>query len=277
MQPARLPEFPDTITEEDIERDLFLGELVVLFSCAVLEDKDDYVVVAHPGNPGYYWGNFIQFKTNTPRDIGEFERIFREHLPHITSRYAFAFNDGLRFSQINGLSDIFSQAGYRIEKACSLTARVDDLKQDIRRPAEIRKIETDEEWAMVLENQSLCRTHFDAEFIRLRVEMQKKVVRDGHGFWIGAFVGDQLVGDLGLFRYKNARRFQAVGTHPDFRRRGIAMQMVIEAAAIAAKEEPGALFIIMTDLDSEPEVLYRKCGFMPRAIHVGFLKHLTQG
>lgn len=53
----------------------------------------------------------------------------------------------------------------------------------------------------------------------------------GRGVWLGALLGDQLVGALGLFVEGDMGRFQEVSTHLAFRRQGICATLLIEGVA----------------------------------------------
>lgn len=83
------------------------------------------------------------------------------------------------------------------------------------------------------------------------------------GDWFGAFVGEKLVADLGLFRDGSIARFQSVETHPDFRRRGIAGTLIYEAGHLALAERDLDMLVIVAEEGSSPPRLYENLGFRP--------------
>ena len=83
----------------------------------------------------------------------------------------------------------------------------------------------------------------------------------GYGDWYGAFIGPQLVADLGLYHYEGVGRFQSVETHPDYRRQGIAGTMIVEASQQAMAKYGLHTLVIAADQDSDPARLYSSLGF----------------
>ena len=58
----------------------------------------------------------------------------------------------------------------------------------------------------------------------------RQMQRAGLGGWFGAFLGNRVVADLGLFCIGGVGRFQTVETVPEFRRQGICGTLVYQAA-----------------------------------------------
>jgi predicted GNAT family acetyltransferase len=81
-----------------------------------------------------------------------------------------------------------------------------------------------------------------------------------------------LVADLGVFHDgRGLGRYQAVETHPDFRRRGIAGTLVYEAGRRAIAEHGLQTLVIIADEDGDPSRLYQAVGFAPTEKDVGVL------
>jgi ribosomal protein S18 acetylase RimI-like enzyme len=89
----------------------------------------------------------------------------------------------------------------------------------------------------------------------------RRLQDEGHGFWLGGWVGGRLVADLGLFARDGLARYQHVETHPAFRRQGIARRMVHEAAVRGAAAYGIDTFVIVADPDYHAIELYRSLGF----------------
>ena len=97
----------------------------------------------------------------------------------------------------------------------------------------------------------------------------RKMVDSGLGDWYGAFAGQQLVADLGLFHHQGVGRYQSVGTHPDFRSRGIASALIVAAGRQAKAKYDLHTLVIVTDEDSSPARLYQSLGFQQTEKQVG--------
>jgi ribosomal protein S18 acetylase RimI-like enzyme len=94
-------------------------------------------------------------------------------------------------------------------------------------------------------------------------------IRRSVGETIGAFQADRLVGDLGVFVVDGVGRFQSVGTHPDFRRRGVCGALVHEAALHALAESGAGVLVMRADADYHAAGIYESVGFVPAERQVG--------
>lgn len=97
---------------------------------------------------------------------------------------------------------------------------------------------TFEDWESVIKLQTLCADpkYFNGyyeDFKRKQIAEYRQMTEAGMGNWFGAFIGDTLVGDLGIFFENEIGRYQNVGTHPNYRRKGIYGTLVYEAGKAA--------------------------------------------
>jgi hypothetical protein len=103
---------------------------------------------------------------------------------------------------------------------------------DLRCPARvsdwvsIRALKTESDWEKAVDNQVVCREPEEEEtgyraFRQRQMDRYWKMVEAGLGDWLGAFVDQRLVADLGVFHAEGVGRFQSVETHPDFRAEGL--------------------------------------------------------
>src|SRR3990170_4563968 len=123
------------------------------------------------------------------------------------------------------------EAGFELAHQTVLTARRIVTPPSAAQAVSVRALRSDEDWLQALENQILCREsgHDEAGyrvFKRRQMASYRKMAEDGWGEWFGAFVGEMLVADLGLYHTQKLGRYQSVGTHSDFRRSGIAANLV---------------------------------------------------
>jgi predicted GNAT family acetyltransferase len=95
----------------------------------------------------------------------------------------------------------------------------------------------------------------------------RRMSEAGLGHWYGAFSENQLVADLGLFHDGALGRFQNVGTHPAFRRRGVCATLVFLASQHALGEHAlgeHALktLVMVADEDGDARRVYEDVGFV---------------
>jgi ribosomal protein S18 acetylase RimI-like enzyme len=96
--------------------------------------------------------------------------------------------------------------------------------------------------------------------------------------WFGAFVDGRVRASLGLFSDGHGlARYQHVGTHPDFRRRGLARTMVATAGRYGLDKLAVRKLVIVADLGYHAINLYRSLGFADADIRVSLLKSPQPG
>ncbi len=237
-------------------------------------DRGDYLVLRTPTNPTFYWGNFLLF-SQPPRegDFREWRYIFAQEIgaPPEVEHQVFGWDSP---EGELGVVQPFLQAGFRPVRYVVLTS-----SEPCRpaRPADlvsIRALKTAAEWEQAIDNQVVCREpEFEEGGYRVFRERQmdryRKMVASGLGDWFGAFVGQRLVADLGLFHDESLGRFQSVQTHPDFRRHGIAGTLIFEASRQARAAYDLHTLVIVAEQVSSPARLYESLGFEPTEKQVG--------
>ena len=97
----------------------------------------------------------------------------------------------------------------------------------------------------------------------------RQMVQAGLGEWFGAFLGNRVAGDLGVFVQGGVGRFQSVGTHPDFRRRGICGTLVYEAARYAFQNLGAETLVMVADEEHHAAKIYESVGFVPTEHEIG--------
>jgi len=237
-------------------------------------DRGHYTVIRTPTNPTYYWGNYLLF--DTPPVAGDLERwrsIFAEEIgtPPTANHFAFGWDD-----TIGAMGDVtaFVEAGFDLDESVVLTAR------SVRRPdkyndeIEIRALSTDWEWDAALAMRMACRDlEHEEESWRVyasgRLISLRAMVNAGHGQWFGAFLGDMMVGDLGLMVFDGVGRFQNVETHPDYRRQGVCGTLVHYAAQYGLTIMDAQVLVMVADVNYHAARIYETVGFAPTERQVG--------
>jgi ribosomal protein S18 acetylase RimI-like enzyme len=237
-------------------------------------DRGDYLILRTPGNPGFYWGNFLLF-SHPPQggDFIKWRELFAREIgtPPETQHQVFGW-DSPRGEM--GVIQPFLQAGFRPAQEVVLTS---SEPRSPSRPSDlvsIRALKTEDEWQQAVENQVICREpEFEEdeyrEYRKGQMQRYRKMVAAGLGNWYGAFVDQRLVADLGLFHDKRLARYQTVQTHPDFRRRGIAGTLVYSAGRQSMANYNLDTLVIVANQASNAARLYESLGFKPTEKQVG--------
>ncbi|MNS71765.1 Acetyltransferase (GNAT) family protein [compost metagenome] len=254
-----------------------LTELAVLWPASRIEDRGDHLVIRTPGQPGYYWGNFLAFRDPPGPDAHRtwprhFEAAFG-HDPAIR-HMTFAWDDPA--GALGELSAL-EAAGFAGELGVVLTASRTSLPRPATPGLVVRPLESDADWEAATLNQVACRSDgFELEaytrFKRARMATYREMARAGRGAWFGAFLDGTLVGELGLFTIGGVARYQSVGTHPDYRRRGVCATLVHAAADHARAHWGVARLVIVAEPGEDAERVYRSVGFEPTERFAGLCR-----
>ena len=233
----------------------------------IVEKQEDYLTIRTPSNPGFYWGNFILFrKAPKAGDLLRWQDIFKyefDSSPLVTHQ-AFGWDET---SSDRGKVEDFQKAGFNVNKSVVLTAgsvRAPSVKNDFK----VRTLQLDWEWEAAFENQLAVgkKEHNDSRYSDFKYKQMKayrKMSEAGLGNWYGAFLGDQLVGDLGLFISGGIGRFQSVETHPEFRRQGVCGTLVYQVSKEAFRNKNVKTLVMVADEEYHAAKIYESVGFQP--------------
>ncbi|RYG24717.1 GNAT family N-acetyltransferase [bacterium] len=235
-------------------------------------DRGDYLVARTPKNPTFHWGNFLLFD-RAPQG-GDFERwtaVFQKEFsgtPEL-NHVAIGWNEGEP-----GHIEPFLKAGYELNDNVVLSTDAVHRPPKFCEEAELRPIREDWEWEAVAANKVLGRDPIYEEasyisFSNRQTAMRRRMVAEGLGLWLGAFLDGRLAGDLGIFVFEGLGRFQAVDTHPDFRRRGVCGALVHHAATHALNHMGAQRLVMVADAHYHAAKIYESVGFQPTERQIG--------
>jgi ribosomal protein S18 acetylase RimI-like enzyme len=232
----------------------------------VVTDRGDYLVVRTPANPGYYWGNFLLFAhPPEPDSLPAWTRLFEREIaavqpaPHRTFGWDSPAGE-------KGAVEPFVADGFILNDNAVLTTDAVLPPKHCNTDVEIRTLATDGEWAQTLENHvAVSEGEFpEAEYRPFKARQlasYRRMVDAGLGAWFGAFADGRLVADLGVFTDGPLARFQQVGTHPDFRRRGICGTLVYESARHALTRMGAERLVMVASEHYHAGRIYESLGF----------------
>lgn len=244
-----------------------------------IHDRGSYLVIRTPKNPGFYWGNFLLF--DRPPEEGDHERwteLFRREIGGPSGTHHMAFGWDSVTGEPGAIEPLLAD-GFDQQDTVVLSTERLTPPPHANGDVEVRVLTTDDEWEAALDNQVVISGEgyepvSYREFRGRTMERYRAMARKGLGNWYGAFLKGRLVGDLGLYVDKNRTlgRYQAVGTHPDFRRQGICGALVVAAGEDARKRFGVSTLVITADPDYHALRLYESVGFRPTERQIGVCK-----
>ena len=95
----------------------------------------------------------------------------------------------------------------------------------------------------------------------------------GLGHWFGAFLNDRLVAECGLYCFNGVGRYQAVGTHPEFRKKGICGNLIFESAKFGFEKLGAVTLVMVADPEYHAAKVYESVGFAPTEKAIGMYRY----
>jgi ribosomal protein S18 acetylase RimI-like enzyme len=231
-------------------------------------ERDDCIVVRTPGNPTFYWGNFLLLP-QAPADAD---------LPFWRRRFHDEITAGQPASQhvaigINGPPAGEDLPSWRADGFEAIEAAVLQLlPAGLRAPAKPPRgdvrfaaldLERDIETIVALE---CADTHgFEADgyahYRRLQLQRYAAMAREGAAAWFGVWCDGVLAADCGLMHDGPLGRFQRVATHPGWRRRGLCSALVHGVSAWGFEHWRLDRILMCADPDDVAIALYESLGY----------------
>jgi ribosomal protein S18 acetylase RimI-like enzyme len=224
--------------------------------------RDDYLVIRTPGNPGFWWGNFLLLAA--PPEPGSASRW----LARFAAEFPAASHVALGVDTADPAAVVptdFIVAGLEPERAVVLTAT------QLREPAhpngdvQVRPLATGDDWQQSADLGIRCaddEVSADREYHERRAAARQRITEQGHGAWFGAFGDGRLLAQLGLFGTgRGYARYQHVETDPVARRRGLAGTLLWRAARYGFDTLGASTLVIVADPADAAIRLYRSAGF----------------
>lgn len=244
----------------------------------------DLRVVRSPGNPTFWWGNFLLMPR--PPATGELQRwlrAFEEHFPQAAHR---AFGVDTADGEA-GAVDEFRAAGFEVYRDTVLTTGQTVALPRMNNDALFRPLAGDADWRAALDLRLAVNDAApqpieseDYQTFAIRKLADYRAVQDaGAGAMWGAFDGSgQMLSGLGIFDAgQGVARYQSVETRPDARSRGLAGTLVHAAGQWAHTVLGTRTLVIVADPEYHAQHLYERVGFRPTEIQLGFQKRPAEG
>ena len=231
-------------------------------------DRGDHLVIRTPGNPDYWWGNFLLLRDLKPGSGGGWLARFAAEFPDAQHTAL-----GLDEPDVRAV-DPGELAGMTMERNAVMTAMSVHAPPHPNTEAVFRTLEGDADWQQSLELTAAVyagEPGGDAGFLTAQLAAKRALTEAGHGAWFGAFLGGTLVSQLGLITAAGLARYQSVETHPAARRRGLAGTLVWHVGATALTGDTSTLVLVADPEDNAIRV-YRSVGFSVTEAQIGFIR-----
>jgi GNAT superfamily N-acetyltransferase len=239
------------------------SNLLVAQGVSITEQHEDRIILRMPDEPYNWGGNMLYFKGDEIRaeqHVARFKKDFPT-MAHIA--LSWDVSDMTIGPDHKGLSDL----GFELEQLDILTLTGPLNRSEAPEGIIIRPVTSEANWEQVIqlqldvgEEQGYERSSFE-HFIRGRFKARQKQIRDGWAIWLGAFDGDLLVADLGIYADPVVARFQDVETRKSHRKQGICAALVTAGVDWAKSKEPGTIPVLQALSDGPAGRVYRRCGF----------------
>lgn len=247
------------------------------------------VRVLTPGNPYYFWGNYLLFdRAPTADDAARWPALFETLIgavQPVPCHRAFAW-----LEDAPGQVAPFLQAGYDAVVSSVMSARAPAPTPPPRIAAVLRQFSEESDWQRLIQLHVETREAVHPElayraFSAARVAQWRAMQAAGLGAWFGAFVagggGETLAAALGIYVESPSdcpepadriARYQVVVTAEPYRRAGLARALIGEAARYARAHLGAARFVIIAAAEEMPERLYASLGFERTGLWRGMQK-----
>lgn len=262
-------------SETDLRSLGLASDLLVMRELSECEHHADRVVMRTPSEPDFWYGNRVIFRTSVVEPEAQIAQ-FRADFPH--ARHIVLDWDAPGMEHGAGTKDL-ERRGFEIDASDVLALSGAFSGRNAPDGIVIRPLEGDADWdrAAALQIETGVEDGYAhagyEKFTRARCANRRTQISDGQGIWLGAFDGEMLVGDLGLFCDSRVARFQSVETRRSHRGKGICTALLSRAIAWQRQVAPTARPVIVAERDSVAGRIYRRCGF---ALHETLLSALRK-
>lgn len=249
------------VTSLGFRTDVMLRQL----AGSTVEDREAYLVVRTPENPGYWWGNFVL--CGGPPRPGDTERWVETFAREFPDAGHLAIGLDGTGGEV-GDPDKLARLGIETQSLTVLTAGRLTAPATPASAADIRPLTGDADWAQAAELRLARADESEQTSTEHRLFAARKLAEDrrlceaGYGAWFGAFADGRLRSSAGLFTDgRGPARYQDVATHPGFRGRGFATNVVYEAGRWGLTQLRARTLVIVAGPGHHAIRLYRALGF----------------
>lgn len=252
-------------------------DLMIASLMGKVSERDGYFLIQSPGEPSFYYGNYLIFKTDQiPSDFTAPIQQFETEFPDsgLVKHRLFIF-DGVEKDPL--VPESAKALGFECDPTLGMTMTTGPSQFAINPDLEVREVNIEKEMGALIENGVANTSHgWTPEGLRKNLESRfpkyARIIGAGHGAWFGAYLQGRLITDFGLIHDGETGRFQSVGTHPEFHKRGGCRTLLKYACEKALGEWKLKKLVMASDPNDYPTKIYESAGFIPTQYSHAFLK-----
>lgn len=252
-------------------QEIYQTEIQARKAIGIFDYFEGYYTYQSPQFPTYWMGNGIEILTSRDRNFKDWQRLFELHFDSQKFKHrVFTF---LENPDLDFLKKMASEATYEVIDSPMMFASKIPKLTPLAKSWEIKEIKTSKDFANFRyfktltnpENEWFAKEGFDKS--RVKDDFLKTK-------WYGIVPkgGEEILSAMGIFQHNDIARLQEVDTHPDYRRRGFASQLLKYVLDLGIRQW-GCKGVSLFSETSDPAVgLYHKVGFETIGYHVELLK-----
>ena len=250
------------------------SERLVMEGLSQFSDHGNYVVQTTPSEPDYWFGNqIIHSDPRVPATaaLAQFADAFPT-AKHIVISWDLPAVDR------DQIDRAFLAAGCEWDVSDVLRLDRSIAKAPSPDGIVLRPLEDDADWTQaealqleIGEEEGRPAETYRGYIQRRNTNRRAQIARD-MGQWFGAFDGDLLVAQMGMFHDDRVARYQSVETRASHRRCGICAALLRHSCLWALDRAPNVTPVIVAMADSDAGRLYRRMGFTHAETLIAMLK-----
>ncbi len=224
-------------------------------------ERTHYRFVKTKNRPHFFWGNYMIF--NEPPSVDGFQNWIDHYNLEFNSQEQGFITITWSCSDL-GNPQKFLDFGFEIETQEVLRLKNITKPDKLNKHVEVRVIESDFDWNQVKKTQWIKNWPLKQDqehFLENKIHTYKRLQDQGFGYRYGAFLGEKLVGDLGIYIKNRIARFNNVFTHCDFYNQGICRSLVYGSLKDILAKNLADEFIMQATESEYAKNIYKKIGF----------------
>lgn len=239
---------------------------------AVVCERADCLVVRTPGNPQFYWGNFLLLpQAPLDAELAHWMNRFEEEITRLQpdSQHRAI---GVNAAPAGEWLPSWQLAHFELTATAVLALQPGQLlapRHVARGEVQVRPLDLAQDIEAVVALQCVESHGFEPlareRFRRTQMQRYARMAEVGEALWFGAWCDGVLAADCGLMRDGTQAgalgRFQHVSTHPQWRRRGLCSTLVHEVSRFGFETWGLARTLMCADPDDVAIGLYEGLGF----------------
>lgn len=184
-------------------------DLIYPSHSGLIIDRGEYLVIKSPKRPNFFWGNYLVMP-EAPR-VGELDK-WRSHYNREFDSASQGFMTFAIDADIDDAAGItaFTAAGFSSKSNVVLTAKEVLPPSKVNSDVVVRELICDEDWAQVVDVHKSDDWYLNPDsqipFLNQKVKELRELSSAKLGCRFGAFLGDKLVADLGIYRWNTLGR-----------------------------------------------------------------------